>query len=168
MPKTRATSPASWLRFAPAALIAGMTPAQCQFTALTSQPIGTFCNMGSTGCCAIAGGPTQLEAQLDVTNCSLGLTVRAIEGCCGVTIPLRVVAIGTTLANVPLPQFGIGCTLWLQPTDFFVLSGATTALPIPPALPPLTFLAQGAAVVVDPFQLPALVTLTSAQAITLQ
>lgn len=82
---------------------------------------------------------------------------------------MRVLAIGTTRASVPLPQFGVGCTLWLAPTDCFVVGAAPLVLSIPPTLPPLTFMAQGAAVVADSFApVPLDTTLTAGYAVTLQ
>lgn len=150
-------------------LLAGTAAAQCQFSGLATQPAGPSCNIGPTGCCAIPSAPTQLLVQLDPAACAVDFTVLALEGCCGVTVPLRLVAIGTVPANVPLPQFGIGCTLWLQPDVILVQSGAPLSIVIPPLLPPLTFLAQAAAVIQDPFGQPrVVVTLSDAKAITLQ
>lgn len=151
------------------AVLAGFAAAQCQFSSLSTQSAGAHCNIGPTGCCAIAGLPTQLRPALDVAACTVEFSVFAIEGCCGVTIPLRLVAIGTAPANVPLPQFGAACSLWLVPDVVLAQTGSSLSIAIPPTLPPLTFFAQAAAVVVDPFAVPAgVVTLSAAAAISLQ
>jgi len=144
--------------------------AQCQFSSLTTQSAGGFCNMSSTGCCAIPTAPTQLLPALDVPNCRLNFTVWALEGCCGLSVPIRFLAIGMTPAVIQFPQFGPNCTMWLVPDLFFVMvSTDTVSLPIPPSLPPVTFLAQGAAVVNDPFgPVSVLMTFSNAAAVTLQ
>src|SRR5262245_21904187 len=131
--------------------LATAATAQCQFSSLSSQSAGAFCNIPSTGCCAIASSPTQLQPALNVTACTVEFTVRQIEGCCGMAVPFRFLAIGMTPAVIPLPEFGPTCTLWLVPDQFFVMTTATISIPIPPTLPPLTFQAQGAALVIDPF-----------------
>ena len=82
--------------------------------------------------------------------------------------PFRFLAIGMTPAVIPLPEFGPTCTLWLVPDQFFVMTTATIAIPIPATLPPLTFQAQ-AALVNDPFgPVNPVMTISGALAISLQ
>jgi len=156
--------------FGAAALaLASTAAAQCQFSSLSAQSAGAFCNISSTGCCAIPSAPCQLLPLLDVTNCTVVFTVHQLEGCCGITVPFRFLAIGMTPAVIPLPGFGPTCTLWLVPDQFFVMTTATIAIPIPPTLPPLTFQAQGAALVNDPFgPVNPVMTISGALAISLQ
>lgn len=134
-----------------AAALATASAAQCQFSSLSSQSTGAFCNLPSTGCCAIVSFPTQLHPALNGSACTVEFTVQAIEGCCGMAVPFRFLAIGMTPAVIPLPEFGPTCNLWLVPDQFFVMTTATISIAIPPTLPPLTFQAQGAALVIDPF-----------------
>jgi hypothetical protein len=143
--------------------------AQCQFTGIATQHLGAFCNIGSTGCCAVPSSPTRIEPSFDGSACVFDVAVRAVEGCCGVTVVLRALAIGTPHPGIPLPDLGLGCTLWVQPADVRVQTGELFRFPIPPTLPPVTFAAQAAAVIVDPFLHPSgLPTLTQALTISLQ
>lgn len=154
--------------FALAALLAAPAAAQCQFSTLTMQTVGPFCNLGTTGCCAIVEQPTVLAGTLDTNRCALGMQVSALEGCCGVAVAARVLVLGTGPANLPLPSLGRGCTLSVQPDAMLLLlSGDTFALPIPRGLPPITLLAQAAALITSPFTSP-LWTLTNAHSVALQ
>lgn len=151
-----------------ALLLATGAAAQCQFSTLTLRTVGPFCNMGSTGCCAIVQQPTVLAGALDTSRCELAMQVRALEGCCGVAVQARILVLGAAPATLPLPSLGRGCTLWVQPDALLLLLGSDTfALPIPPRLPPITLLAQAAAMITSPFSSP-LWTLTDAQAVALQ
>src|SRR5262245_3113384 len=158
------------LRRAGAALLLGAAAAaQCQFTGISTQSVGAHCNLGPTGCCAIPSVPPVLAPALDVRNCRLDMEVRANNGCCGVVITMRLLVLGAAPAAVPLPQFGPGCTLWVQPAVLLLQLGPVFQLPLPPSLPPLTFFAQGSALFFDPFAQPnEVVTLTDGLAITLQ
>jgi len=155
---------------APALLLATTAAAQCQFTGIAVQSYGTFCNTGPTGCCAIVSSPTTLSFGLDVTSCALAVEVNALEGCCGVAVLARVVAFGSSQAAVPVPQFGPGCTLWVQPVEFRDQGSALAQIPLPPTLPPgIQFFAQAGALILNPFPAPNLVvTLSHGQAVTLQ
>jgi len=143
--------------------------AQGPFTSVSLTSAGPSCNLQPTGCCAVVSAPTQMLATLDVTQSVLSIAVPAVVGCCGVAVPVRLLAIGTAPAVIPLPAFGQGCTLWLQPAAVLALVGSDTfVLPIPPTLtPPLVFLAQAAAVHTQTFG-PTIVTLSAAESITLQ
>jgi hypothetical protein len=153
----------SVLSFALAAAVA-----QSPFTSVSLTSAGPSCNLQPTGCCAVVSAPTEMFATLDTTQSVLRLAVPAVVGCCGVAVPVRLLAIGTAPAVIPLPQFGLGCTLWLQPVAVLALVGSDTfVLPIPSTLQPLTFLAQAAAVHTQTFG-PTVVTLSAAESIALQ
>jgi hypothetical protein len=153
-----------------AVALAGLSAAQCPFTSVTAQSAGAFCNVGPTGCCAVAEQPTQLAASLDVGACALDLQVSALEGCCGVAVAARLLVLGDLPAAIPVPQFGPRCTVWVQPAVVLVrTSGDTFRLPIPANLPPLTLRAQAAAIISNPFPTPSFVnTLTEAYTVALQ
>ena len=160
----------SALAAALALVMATTAAAQCQFTGLAVQSFGMFCNTGPTGCCAIVSSPTTLSFGLDGSSCTLNVEVNALEGCCGVAVLARIVAFGASPAAVPLPQFGPGCTLWVQPVEFREQSGALAQIPLPPTLPPgIQFFAQAGALILNPVPAPNLVvTLSGGQAVTLQ
>jgi hypothetical protein len=150
-------------------LWSGAAAAQCQFSSVSAQSAGPYCNLGPTGCCAIAQQPTLLMPTLEVNTCRLNLQVFALEGCCGVTVAVRLLAIGTASANLPLPQFGSGCALWLQPDVILVQQAPSFVLAIPPTLPPLAFLAQGSAIITNTlFPSPTVFTLSNALTLSLQ
>jgi len=155
-------------RLAAVVAVLPLAAAQCPFSSLSVQSAGASCNLQPTGCCAIVSGPTQLNATLAVTPCALDLEVPAIEGCCGVAVPARLLVLGDAPTAVPLPNFGPSCTLWVLPGVALVLTlGDRFTLPIPPALPPITFLAQAAAIHTSPFG-PPVVTFTEAKALSLR
>jgi len=150
-------------------LVATAAAAQCQFSSVSAQSAGPYCNLGPTGCCAIAQQPTLLMPTLEVNTCRLNIEVSALEGCCGVTVAVRLLALGTASANIPLPQFGNGCALWLQPDVILVQQAPGFSLAIQPTLPPLTFLAQGSAIITNTlFPSPTVFTLSNALALSLQ
>ena len=124
--------------------LASATPAQCLFTSVTNQPVGQSCNAASTGFCAVAAFPSFLLTDLDQTNCELEITVTAFEGC-GATVPFRVLAIGFQPTFVPLPEFGFDCALQIVPVGVATTTSPSVTLSLPPNLPQLSFLAQGAA-----------------------
>src|SRR5262245_42425201 len=151
-----------------AALTTGLAlPAQ--FQSITTQSIGSGCNLGPTGCCAVVAGPTTFSPSLDTLNNQLRLHVNAIEGCCGVAVPLRLLVLGSQPAFVPLPEFGGTCVLHVAPVALFATTGDHFLFNLPP-LPPLSFLAQAAAWITSPFPGPGadVVTFTDGVAITLQ
>jgi hypothetical protein len=138
-----------------------------QITSLSTTSIGPNCNIGPVGCCMILGGPTQLVPSLDVAAQQVQMEVTAIEGCCGVQVPLRALALGTTPVLVPLPEFGPACALHVAPIVLLAAAANPFVIPLPPGLPPVTFLAQGAALITDPFT-GAVLTLTDGLSIALQ
>jgi hypothetical protein len=155
-----------FLSLAPIAVAFSLSlPAQIQSLSVTS--IGAFCNMGSTGCCAVPSQPTALVPSLDVAAQRVLFDVAALEGCCGVAVPLRALALGTQQVLVPLPELGSTCTLHLAPVVLVAGVSNPFVLQLPPGLGSFTFLAQAAAVVTDPWG-PGVVTLTDGLAITLQ
>ena len=104
------------------------TPSQCLFTSVSAQPVGQGCNSGHTGLCMIPGFPSTLIPELDTTNCELDVTVTALVGCGGVTVPLRVLAVGFLPTFVPLSMFGSGCALQVDPIALLASTG-------PPGVP---------------------------------
>jgi hypothetical protein len=151
----------------PAFLLTMSSVLPAQITSLSATSIGAWCNIGPTGCCAIPGGPTQLVPSLDVASQNVQIDVVAVEGCCGVVVQFRALALGTQQALVPLPEFGVGCTLHVAPVVLLAATANPFVLPLPPGLPPLTFLAQAAAYITSPFT-PDVLTLTDGLAIALQ
>lgn len=125
-------------------LLAAAAPGQCLFTSVNAQAVGQSCNAASTGLCAVAAFPSFLLPELDITNCTLDVTVTAFAGC-GATVPLRALAIGLQPAFVPLPEFGGGCALQVVPLAMFVTTATSITLDLPPNVPQLSFLAQGVA-----------------------
>jgi hypothetical protein len=126
-----------------ALLAAASLPAQ--FTSVTTTSVAPGCNLGWTGCCATPSMPAQLQFALDVNAQRLDVTVQALEGCCGVAVPRRALALGTSPAAVPLPMFGPGCTLHVFPDVLLATTGTTFALQLPPGVATLGFLVQGLA-----------------------
>lgn len=137
-------------RLAAAALTAALpllslttpTPAQarCQFNTVQARSTGPGCNP------VFQTIPT-LTPRLDVTTCTLQIQVTAFSGCCNSFLRNRVLVLGDGPQNLPFPQIGQGCVLWVNPITFLWLpssGGDTFLLPIPPALPPLTLHAQAA------------------------
>jgi hypothetical protein len=122
-----------------------LTPAavaQCPFATVVSQAYGSGCN-------PVFGTNPALAVTLNPASCTVDITVSAFSGCCNTFLSGRVLCLGVVPVSVPLPNFGVGCTLLAQP-DFLLLqptaSGATFVLPLPAAgIPPLTFFAQGGA-----------------------
>lgn len=148
--------------------LASAAPAQCLFTSVTAQPVGPNCNVSYTGICAIAPSPSFLRTDLDQANCELEVTVTAFEGC-GTSVPFRVLAIGFQPAFVPLPEFGAGCALQLVPVGIATTTSPSVTLSLPPNLPQLSFLAQGAAWSSFPFApVPDVLVFTAPYAISLQ
>lgn len=149
--------------------LATTATAQCPFTSITARSVGPSCNLGPTGCCAIAEQPTILAPALDVSACSLDLEVRALEGCCGVTVAVRLLALGAGTANIPLPQLGAGCALSVAPATILAQQAPVFRLAIPPTLQAFTFHAQACAVITNTqFPAPTVVTLSDGLALTLQ
>ncbi|MBK8095739.1 MAG: hypothetical protein IPK26_01445 [Planctomycetes bacterium] len=146
---------------------AAIAAAQCQFQSVTATSIGRACNVGPTGCCLVMARPTLLIPALDTGNCRLDLGVNALEGCCGVTVVARVVVLGDQQAATPFPQFGRDCMLHIAPLAVLIAT-PDVQLPIPSTLPPLTFLAQGAALIQAPFGMNEVMTFTDALAISLR
>ncbi|MBL8727780.1 MAG: hypothetical protein JNM25_05075 [Planctomycetes bacterium] len=124
-------------------------PAQCLFTSVATQSIGPGCNTGSTGFCKLVGLPTTLSVALDAANCTLDLQVNLFESC-GVQVPVRVIAVGFASTALPLPEFGPGCMLHVAPIGFLTSSTGPFTLDLPPGVPSLSFLVQGAALSVAP------------------
>ena len=133
-----------------AALLAGAASAQCLFSSVSTQSVGSSCNAPSTGFCAIAAMPVSLTPTLNTTNCSLTIQLTAFEGC-GATVPLRVLALGFQPASVPLPEFGATCALHIAPIVLLADTTGTFVLPLPTSTASLGFYAQGAALSVPPF-----------------
>lgn len=151
------------------AALATVLSLPAQFQTVTTQVIGDGCNLGPTGCCAVVQSPTTLTASLDPLNQQLRLDVNALEGCCGIAVPLRLLVIGTQPAFVPLPGFGSTCALHVAPVALFATTADHFLFNLPP-LPPLSFLAQAGAWITSPFPSlgTSIVTFTDGLAITLQ
>ena len=151
------------------AALATVLALPAQFQTVTTQSIGDGCNLGPTGCCAVVQSPTTLTASLDPATNQLRLNVNALEGCCGIAVPLRLLVIGTQPAFVPLPGFGSTCVLHVAPVALLATTADHFLFNLPP-LPPLSFLAQAGAYITSPW--PGLgssvVTFTDGLAVTLQ
>lgn len=132
------------------ALAANVASAQCLFSSVSTQSVGSSCNAPSTGFCAIAAMPVSLTPTLDTVNCALTIQLTAFEGC-GATVPLRVLALGFQTTNVPLPEFGATCALHVAPIVLLADTTGTFVLPLPVNTASLGFFAQGAALSIPPF-----------------
>lgn len=55
--------------------------------------------------------------------CELDIFVPAIEGCCGVTVPGRVLVLGKQPILVPLPDYGFGSELHVMPSMALLTTG---------------------------------------------
>jgi hypothetical protein len=122
-----------------ASILAGAAAAQCPFTGVTTQNYGGPCT-------TVFPTPPTISATLDPVACSLGIRVVAFAGCCNTYLRDRILAIGLSQANMPVPQVGVGCTLLVNPLTFLwqpVSMGDTFTLAIPAGLTPFTFQAQG-------------------------
>lgn len=124
-------------------------PAQCLFTSVTTQTIGSGCNVGTTGYCKIVGLPTTTTFALDIPNCALDIQVTLFEGC-GVVVPLRAVVIGFQQVAVPLPDFGIACLLHVSPDIVLSTGSGPMQLALPPGVASLGFFAQSIALSLAP------------------
>ncbi|HLQ38843.1 MAG TPA: hypothetical protein VK348_13625 [Planctomycetota bacterium] len=144
--------------------VAAMAPAQCSFSSVQLSAYGSGCNP------VFSTNPT-LGGTLDVTNCTLGLTVVAFGGCCNTFLRAFVLAIGAQPANTPLPQLGVGCTLLASPDVLLFQAnsaGPTFTLAIPPGLPPLSFRAQSGAIYFTTIGFSTDVALTEGETVALQ
>ena len=128
--------------------ISAMAPAQ-SFSSVTTQVIGAGCNVGSTGYCKNVGVPTTTAFTLDGANHALAIEVNLFEAC-GVTVPLRAVAVGFAPISVPLPDLGLGCELHVVPD--LILTSATNPLrlSLPHGLPTLWLFTQAIALSLAP------------------
>ncbi len=126
-----------------AALLAPFAVAQCPFHTVTAQSYGQGCNP------VFAGQIPTVAIALDATACSLDAAVGAFGGCCNTYLVGHLLVLGPQQVAVPLPGFGVGCTLLADPAIVLfapAMVGGTFTLPLPTvALPPLTFFVQGAA-----------------------
>lgn len=121
--------------------VMGAAAGQCQFTSVALQNYGL-------GCGIVFSVPPSITAQLDPVTCTLGIRVTAFAGCCNTFLRDRLLVLGLTPANQPLPQVAFGCTLLVSPTVFLwqaTSAGDTFHFGIPPGLTSFTFHAQGAA-----------------------
>ncbi|MGE3174893.1 MAG: hypothetical protein AB7O97_19860 [Planctomycetota bacterium] len=123
------------------AATAAVLSAQCQFTSVSLQ------NYGS-GCSEVFGFYPTLRFELDQTNCTLAVTVDADSGCCNTFLQATAIVLSVRQAGVPLPLADPLCTLLVQPDTILIQSGPVATpfvLPLPPTMPPASFLAQGVA-----------------------
>ncbi len=146
-------------------LLASVSVAQCPFAGVASQSYGQGCN-------PVFGTNPTLAVSLDTINCTVDITVGAFGGCCNTFLTGRVLCLGLQPVSVPLPNFGLGCTLLAQP-DFLLLlptaGGTTFVLPLPATgVPPLTFFAQGGALYFTTIGLSTDLAFTEGAQITLQ
>ncbi|HZN37457.1 MAG TPA: hypothetical protein VFD82_01565 [Planctomycetota bacterium] len=121
---------------------ASLATAQCAFSSVSMQGYGQGCNP------VFAIDPT-LAVALDTANCRLLLTVSAFTGCCNTFLVGTLLTLGVQPTSIPLPQFGVNCTLLVVPVilEFQpTAAGSTFVLQLPPtALPPVTLATQGGA-----------------------
>lgn len=125
----------------PMMLTAPLAMAQCPFASVSTQSYGQGCN-------PVFGTNPTLSVTLDAANCRVQVAVNAFPGCCNTFLRTYLLAIGFQQVSIPVPQIGPGCTLLVQPTALLIqpsAGGATFSLGLPPILPPLGFVAQGAA-----------------------
>jgi hypothetical protein len=119
--------------------LSGLAAAQCAFSSVNVSCYGHPCSVFS-------GNPTTVGAQLNVSNCTLGVDVQAFSGCCNTYLVGRVLVVGLQPVTQPLPQ--LGCTLLTSPDlVLFQATGSMFALQMPSApFPATTLFAQGAAI----------------------
>jgi hypothetical protein len=114
--------------------------AQCPFASVSMQGYGQGCNP------VFAIDPT-FGVTLDTANCRLLLTVSAFPGCCNTYLVGSLLALGDQPTSIPLPQFGVNCTLLVVPVILQfqpTAAGSTFLLQLPATvLPPVTLAAQG-------------------------
>lgn len=99
------------------------------------------------GCNPVFQQPPEITAGLDSSGRVLTITVDGFPGCCNTFLVQRLIAFGFGPAQLPLPWFGAGCKLLVDPLFTVVLpapSGSEASFLLPPGLPPLTFYTQGA------------------------
>ncbi|MBL8735796.1 MAG: hypothetical protein JNL12_05155 [Planctomycetes bacterium] len=147
-------------------LAAAVLPAQTLFTSQTTQSLGDGCNSMPTGTCRMLSLPTSLVAEFDASAGTVTVRVDSYAFC-GVVVPVTVLALGLQPANVPLPALGPSCVLYLHPLAVLANANEPFVLPLPPGVPSLTFLVQGAALGIDPM-VGFVVTTSDALAISLQ
>jgi hypothetical protein len=123
-----------------ALLTVGPALAQCPFSGLSASSYGQGCNP------VFSSNQITLSGSLDFNACSLDITVDGFGGCCKTFVAGRLLVLGDQPASVPLPQFGAGCTLLVNPAVILFEPGSSVAgfsLPLANAMPPLTLYAQG-------------------------
>ena len=122
-----------------ALLTAGFAAAQCPITSLAAATYGQGCNP------VFAAQPPAVNGALTST-CTLDVTVDGFGGCCN-TFPVgQLLVLGTTPAQVPLPQFGSGCELLVAPDVIAFLpaaAGGPFSIPLAGVASPVTVYAQG-------------------------
>ena len=99
------------------------------------------------GCNPVFAMPVEVRAGLDPAGRILTIGVDGFPGCCNTFLVQRLLAFGFSPAQLPVPQFGPGCTLLVEPLFVLILpaqQGAEISFPLPPGLPPFTFHTQGA------------------------
>jgi len=122
-------------------LCASFASAQCAFSSVSVTSYGQPCSiwLGPTP-------PTTLAVQLDGASCTLGLDVMAFPGCCNTFLTGQLLVLGLNQISVPVPQFGVNCTLLVSPdVILFQQSSGQFAMPLPNApFPAMTIYAQAA------------------------
>ena len=114
--------------------------AQCTVTQVTFTPYGSGCN---------AVFPQQvptLTGAWNAPSCTVTLTLNGFNGCCNTFLRGRVLVLGATQTNLPVPIFGPGCTLHSSPDVVLVFptsAGNVFPFPLPPGMPRGTLYSQG-------------------------
>ena len=114
--------------------------AQCPISGATFQSYGS-------GCTSVTVNGATLTGTFDKSNCTLSFTTSAFGGCCNTYLRDFVWVVGGQKASVPMPYFGKGCTLLVQPLLVVVTPGTTATLnaKVPTGTNTGTFLMQSAA-----------------------
>jgi hypothetical protein len=115
-------------------------PAQCTVTQVTFASYGTGCN---------AVFPQQLptlSGAWSAPSCTVTLTLAGFSGCCNTFLRGRVLVLGASRTNLPVPIFGPGCTLFAGLDVVLVFptsAGNAFPFPLPAGMPRGTLYAQG-------------------------
>ena len=124
------------------ALTTSLAVSQCAFTTVTATAYGQPCSVWQ-----LANQMPAISVSLDASNCTLGLDVTAFPGCCNSFLTGRVLVLGLAPIAVPVPQFGVNCTMLTSPdVILFQQSSGAFQMSLPAAPFPATTIYSQAAV----------------------
>lgn len=106
---------------------------------------GAFVPYGH-GCNTVFGTPPSLSGSYDHLTCTASITLTGSPGCCNTYLQSRILALGFSAANVPVPQIGPTCVLYVNPVIFLTLEpgNPTLQVSVPASFIGATLYAQGA------------------------